>query len=437
MITTAAIYRAIILGAFLVAAGFAETVKTHMSDVIPSNLILSDSLDWIRTASAYPGLRARHTQTRIAAGFTRYLPDNHKYDGIPESFCEDQNNPVANLSPYLAAQLAGAHLSSGVYLGNFHTDAADHHASVPDDTMKELTQSKVHLDGAIWVAADTRVFKGASLLTEGEYVKRNAHYADIDISRRIHSLFAQKRKHGAGTLTGVFCFDPALTGIIRVGYGKDIVTATEKRLDTLWFTTDNFITASGKLDSSHEQTLAKLEVGGIARFEAMHLGLFLAGDRAHSDYVHGDTDSSRFSINVFFGKRIAIQKLELFAGLDIACQGVLYNKSESRLGYWHLAQAYTTGRMSHGGAAKASMFGAVPIGARVKAMAGFSFLYDYRLSNYDASRGVVARQKQVRERFLLHPFSVRYQPGPKTTITVSPKIDDAVVIGSAEVAYAF
>lgn len=427
----------IILVAFLIIPIHANKKMTQLDVIIPSGLTLLDSLNRISTTVKFPGIYLDTSEFKAVTGFFNNEESGNDYLGHPLTQYDSQENLFTNLTPYLSAQKSFSIFSSGIYLGNLRTGSKIHNALSTADSIKTFDKTGVNLNGAIWIVPKIKFIKGISLWVEGDHQNRDAHFANIDGWKRIHTNFEYKRKYGRGLLSSTFSFFKNQYWVLRFGYGKDIVSAEEHRLDTLFFSNDSYLTSSERFDKSFDKSNTGMEIGQIIKFNKGNLSIFIGGDRTNIDYEKSEKDSSRFYINAYIFKGIRLKQILLYTGLDFTYSGSLFNESNHRIGYMDLTKEYTVDRMSHYIDLNAPIFGVLTIGDKFKLMSGIDFAYDLKKSNYDFTTGTKNMSGFSSINFILYPLNIQYAPKPNTLISISPKFEKEIFIGSLEIRYGF
>ena len=421
----------------LIIPTHANTKMTQLDVITPSGLIVHDSLNRISTNVKYPGLFLDTSEFKAVTGFIDDEENSSDYLGHPLTQYDSQQNFFTNMTPYLSAQKSFPGFCSGIYLGNFSANSKIHNALSTTDSIKTFDKSGIKLNGAIWFVPKIEFFKGISLWVEGVHQNRDAHFANIDGWKRIHTNFEYKRKYGYGLLSSTFSFFNNQYSFLRFGYGKDNVKSEEQRLDTLFFSNDSYLDSDENFDKSFEKYNSNAEIGHMLKFGGYNFGVFIGGDRTNFDYEKSEKDSSRFYVNSFIYKGFNLKKVLLYTGLNFTYSGSLFNESNHRLGYIDLAKEYTVDRMSHYIDLNAPIYGVITIGDKFTLMSGIDFAYDYKKSNYDFSTGTKNMSGFSSIDFILYPLIFQYAPKPNTSISISPKFDDEIFIGSLEIRYGF
>jgi hypothetical protein len=416
---------------------FAEIKLTQIDIITPSGLKTCDSLPTLSSSVNFPGIFNESSTLNLKTGFFKKPNHDKGYLWQPLTAYDNNTNLMSLFMPYISATKPFKALSSGLYFGNIKTSSTTHNAFSLADSIKSFENSGIKMNGALWLNPNIKYLKGISLWAEGGYQKRDVHFGDIDDWKRIHTLFNYKRKHGKGLLSSTFSFIDKHYSILRFKYGKDIVTANETQLDTLFFSNDSYLTSEVEIDSSFEESEIGIEMGHIIRTKNYCMGLFIGGDRSNVDYEDSEKDSSKIFINAFYNKGFSWEKLLFYTGADFTYSGTLYKKSINSVGYIDLMKEYTIDRMAHSINLSIPLFAILKINSKLKLMTGLDFSFNYLNTNYDFKAGINNKSKHSAFDYQFYPLNVRYSPNTRLSISVNPYFDKDILIGGLDICYTF
>lgn len=433
----------IIIALSTVVSGFGQSSKpkvmTQLDNIIPSGLRFCDLLDNFSSLVEFPGVSNDSSLSlKLKAGFNNNADDDKNYFEHPLTKYDYKSKKLPGLKPFLSMEKSFNNSTSGIYIGNFSTTSAKHNSLTTEDTVKTFKNAGIALNGAIWINPQNLSYiKGFSLWGCGDYDNRNTHFANIDDWKKLHTQYSYKRKYGQGLFTSTFSFLDNQYWILSFGYGKDIVSSEEKRLDTLFFSSNSYLSSIEFFDGSYDISYSSFEVGHIQKNKELSIGVFIGGDRTNIGFEKIDKDSSVFHTNGFFTKKIKFDRLLLYTGVDFKYSNTLYNNSSSRVGYLKLAKEYTVDRMSHKINFLIPLFGILTIGQKANIMVGIDLLYSWYKSNYDFCTSSKNEVKNSMFDFILYPLNLVYKPNSKMSISLSPKFEKEFFIGSLEITYEF
>lgn len=422
---------------FLIVPIHANWKMTQLDVVTPSGSLLYDSLQRTSTIVKYPGFFIDTSDFKAVTGFIDNEENGNDYSGYPLVQYDRRDNLFTNMTPYISAQKSFSNFSSGVYLGNLSVGSNIHNALSIADSINSFDKSGVKLNGALWIVPKLKFIKGLSMWAEGDHQTRKVHITDIDGWKRVHTLYKYRRTFGNGLLSGTFSFIENRYWILRAGYGNDVVGSEEQRNDTMVFSDNNYITSFENIDNSFEKSNSVMEIGHILKFNDGNMGLFAGATRTNIDYGENEKDSSRLYVNAFISKGIEVQRIFLQIGADFTYSGTFYNESYHRTGYLRLLKKYKVHRMSHLVNMDVPFCGVVSIGDKFKLISGIDFAYTFKRSNYDFTNGTKNISGFSSIDCILSPLNVQYAPQPNTLISISPKIDKEILIGSFEIRHTF
>lgn len=422
----------------IIVHSYAEIQMTQLDIVTPSGLKTCDSLPTFSSSVKFPGLFKEPAALNLKTGFFKKPNSDKNYLWQPLTAFDNNANLTQHFLPYISAVKSFKNFSSGIYLGNFETFSKTHNALSLVDSNKSFENSRIKLNGALWLNPNIDLLAGVSLWAEGDYQKRDVHFGDLDDWKRIHTLYEYKRKYGKGILSSTFSFMDKHYSILRFKYGKDKVNANEEQLDTLYFSNESYLTSEVDIDSSYEESEIGIEIGHMFMKEDYRLGVFLGGDRTNVDFEDSEKDSSKIFINAFYNRGFSWEKLLLYTGADFTYSGTLYNKSGNYVGYIDLMKEYTVDRMAHSINITIPLFAILKINSKLKLMTGMDFTYNYLGTNYDFKAGIYNKSRHSAFDYQFCPLNIRYSPNTRLSISVNPYFDrDNILIGGLDICYTF
>jgi hypothetical protein len=427
----------IVLSILVQSAGKEHTpLKLTQPDmVIPLELQAYALVPTYSSEIKFPGIYNDSFRLKLSTGFLEKQEDEENYLWHPLTGYDNTSCVCKCNVPFLAVEKSFRSVASGMYLGNFSTDSRDYTSLSFTDSVKSIDRFGVGLNGALWLKSTSTYFKGISFWGEGVFKHRTAHIAQTDDWKRIHTHYYYKRKMGIGLITGTFSFFEGQYSIVKIGYGKDIVSINERQLDTLLFSVENLLYSTELIDSSVDNSFNCIEIGHIVNKKKINYGISAGVDRTNSDYENIDSDSSRAFIKGFFANEFRLNRLLVYTGVDFQYGVTLFNKSKHRVSYMNLIHEYSLNKAFHCINISIPAFGVVNVNEKVGVMIGCTMMYSYMRSNYNLKAGLTNEAIKSSVDFVLYPLNIQYAPSSKVMISINPKIDNSLLIGGLQISY--
>ena len=404
---------------------------------VPDKLIISNDDIQVKQQVQYPGLDSIYNSNAISVGIVGMGDEKWSYGWQPETKL-DGISFIDKYSPYFLGRVKKGGLAGGVYIGNFSGEQKHVEADSYKDTIRSFEKQKFGMCGGVWIAPKIPYVNGFSVVMDGLYSLRDAHFAPPNDKKRVNSYFTFFEKGLHTTITGLF--EPMKDNHIRLQASMGLANRQiqETQADTAYFTDEYYVNENNVIDSSSYRFDYGMTLGYIytPQKKTYKAGLFIGTDRNSTERpsITQWEDSSHISVTAFFQRQFyPSENLSIYSSVYATYENVFMNCDGYKSELLDLLRKYSASKSGTHLAVEIPFAFRYSLTQNISVWSAVSATVTYDKSNYSIANKRSQFYSAGDYCLRLMPCNVQYNPVKKLRLSISPIIDRGVFAGCFEI----